>query len=37
MENAGERWFKIIFGSNEWTSVMKADNFLKEIEGYEKE
>lgn len=37
MENAGERWFKIIFGSSEWTSIIKANNFLKEIEVYEKE
>jgi len=37
MENAGKRWFKFIFGSSEWTSVIKAMNFLKEIEAYEKE
>jgi hypothetical protein len=37
MENAGKRWFKIIFGTSEWTSVIKAMNFLKEIEAYEKE
>jgi hypothetical protein len=37
LENAGKRWFKIIFGSSEWTSLMKAKNFLKEIEAYEKE
>ncbi|PWV54296.1 hypothetical protein [Chitinophaga sp. S165] len=37
MKNAGERWFKVIFGSKEWTSVTKAINFLKEIEVYEKE
>lgn len=32
-----KRWFKIIFGTSEWTSVIKAMNFLKEIEAYEKE
>ncbi len=37
MKNAGERWFKVIFGSKEWTSVTKAIKFLKEIEVYEKE
>ena len=37
MENADKRWFKFIFGSSEWTSVVKAMNFLKEIEAYEKE
>lgn len=37
MENAGKRWFKFIFGTSEWTSVIKAMNFLKEIEAYEKE
>lgn len=37
MENTGKRWFKIIFGTSEWTSVIKAMNFLKEIEAYEKE
>ncbi|SHN42564.1 hypothetical protein [Chitinophaga sp. CF418] len=37
LENADKPWFKFIFGSNEWTSVIKAMNFLKEIEAYEKE
>jgi hypothetical protein len=37
LENAGKRWFKIIFGNSEWTSIIKAMNFLKEIEAYEKE
>lgn len=37
IENAGKRWFKFIFGSSEWTAVIKAMNFLKEIEAYEKE
>lgn len=37
MENADKRWFKFIFGNSEWTSVIKAMNFLKEIEAYEKE
>ncbi|MCF6401483.1 hypothetical protein L3C95_01275 [Chitinophaga filiformis] len=37
LENADKRWFKFIFGSNEWTSVIKAMNFLKEIEAYKKE
>ncbi len=37
MENADKRWFKFIFGSSEWTSVIKAMNFMKEIDAYEKE
>ncbi|TWW01885.1 hypothetical protein [Chitinophaga pinensis] len=37
MENVDKRWFKIIFGSSEWTSLTKAQHFLREIEAYEKE
>lgn len=37
IENAGKRWFKIIFGSSEWTALTKAQHFLQEIEAYEKE
>jgi len=37
IENADKRWFKFIFGSSEWTSVIKAMNFMKEIDAYEKE
>lgn len=37
MEHADKRWFKVIFGNSEWTSIIKAMNFLKEIEAYEKE
>jgi len=37
IENADKRWFKIIFGSSEWTALTKAQHFLQEIEAYEKE
>ncbi|HVM90219.1 MAG TPA: hypothetical protein VMT76_18665 [Puia sp.] len=35
--NAGKRWFRILFSSKEWTSIIKAVNFLKEIEEFKKE
>jgi hypothetical protein len=37
IENADKRWFRFIFGSSEWTSIIKAMSFLKEIEAFEKE
>ena len=37
MENADKPWFKTIFGTSEWTSLTKAQHFLREIEAYEKE
>ena len=35
--NADKRWFKLLFGSKEWTSVIKAMKYLKEIEEYKKQ
>lgn len=35
-QNAEKKWFKILFGSPEWTSVNKAIGFLKEIEDFKK-
>jgi hypothetical protein len=37
LENADKRWFKFIFGKSEWMAVMKALNFLQELEAYDKE
>ena len=36
-KNADKKWFRILFGSKEWTSVVKAINFMKEIEEFRKE
>ena len=36
-KNADKKWFKILFSSKEWTSVIKAIKFMKEIEGFKKE
>lgn len=33
-ENADKKWFRVLFGSNEWTAVVKAMEYLKEIEEY---
>jgi hypothetical protein len=35
-QNTEKKWFKILFGSPEWTSVNKAIGFLKEIEDFKK-
>lgn len=35
IENAGKPWFKVIFGTSEWTSLTRAGHFLEEIEAYE--
>lgn len=34
--NAEKRWFKWLFGGNEWTAVDKAKRFLGEIEEFER-
>ena len=33
-ENAGRKWFKILFSGKEWTSVTKAIAFMQEIEDF---
>ena len=35
--NAGKKWFKLLFSGREWTSVIKAMDYLKEIEEYKKQ
>lgn len=35
-ENAGKKWFKLLFSGREWTSVVRAEEYLKEIEDYKK-
>src|ERR1700733_7936294 len=32
--NVDKRWFRILFGGPEWTPVIKAINYLKEIEDF---
>jgi hypothetical protein len=34
--NADRRWFRLLFGGKEWTSVIRAMEYLKEIEAYKK-
>ncbi len=36
-KNVNKRWFKILYGSKEWTSVTKALKYLKEIDDFKKE
>lgn len=33
-ENANKKWFKILFNSPEWTSLIKANDYLSEIERF---
>lgn len=35
-ENREKRWFKFLFGSYEWTPIMKAQEMLVQIKDYEK-
>lgn len=37
IKNAHKKWFKILFNSPEWKSLIKANNFLQEIESFKKE
>ncbi|MBS1946646.1 MAG: hypothetical protein JST47_02665 [Bacteroidetes bacterium] len=37
LTNADKKWFKILFSSREWTSVIKAIQFMNEIEAFKKE
>ena len=36
-KNADKKWFKMIFSSKEWTSVIKAIKFMKDIEDFKRE
>ncbi|REG78491.1 hypothetical protein [Algoriphagus antarcticus] len=36
-ENRDKRWFKFLFGSYEWTPIMKAQEMLVQIKDYEEE
>ena len=36
-KNANKKWFKILFSSKEWTSVVKATEYLNEIDEFKKE
>ncbi len=37
MKNAHKKWFKILFNSPEWNCLIKANNFLEEINNFRKE
>ena len=34
LKNSHRKWFKVLFSSREWTSVIKAMEFMKEIEAF---
>jgi hypothetical protein len=36
-KNMDKKWFKILFNSPEWTSVIKAKHFINEIEAFKKD
>lgn len=36
IKNINKRWFKILFNSPEWTSLVKAYDFLEEINSFKK-
>jgi hypothetical protein len=36
LKNVNKKWFKILFGSMEWTSLTKASAFLGEIDAFKK-
>lgn len=37
IKNANKKWFKILFNSPEWTSLVKANHFLEEINSFKNE
>lgn len=37
IRNANKKWFRILFNSPEWTSLVKANTFLEEINSFKKE
>jgi hypothetical protein len=36
-KNMEKKWFRVLFGSSEWTSVVQAIKFMNEIEEFKKE
>ncbi|SFH38517.1 hypothetical protein [Pedobacter insulae] len=36
IKNMDKRWFRMMFYGAEWSSILRAGNFLKEIEDFEK-
>ncbi|HEX9511485.1 MAG TPA: hypothetical protein VF939_13445 [Puia sp.] len=37
LKNMDRKWFKILFGSTEWTSIRKAMEFMKEIDAFKQD
>jgi len=37
MKNAHKKWFRILFNSPEWNSLIEANNFLEEINNFKQE
>jgi len=37
VKNVNKRWFKILFNSPEWISLVRANSFLEEINSFKKE
>jgi len=37
LKNKDKKWFRILFGSAEWTSVVKAKEFIDEIDEFKKD
>jgi hypothetical protein len=37
LKNVNKKWFRILFSSTEWTSLIKAKNFLNEIDTFKNE
>jgi hypothetical protein len=35
--NSGKKWFRLIFSNSEWTSLVRARQYLEEIEAFRKE
>ena len=36
LRNVDKKWFKILFGNKEWTSIVRAMNEIEEIENFKK-
>jgi hypothetical protein len=37
LKNRNRKWFKILFSSTEWTSIIKAMDFIKEIDEFKQD
>lgn len=37
MKNKDRKWFRVLFGTPEWTSVIKAMEFMKEVEAFKQD